>query len=201
MTWLIRQARTEGRASELSVETISKWLLPVEFAAIHTTVLTGHSLILDLLSSDPARGFLQGLQEETGRVFAEQGGNWTKSGLSRLYRTDSAIRESQRFSHGFATALVHRKVMAKEGITHPTEGWSLPQGSLLMLHLANLHHDPQLYDNPEDFDAYRFSRIREEYDARPQEKKDPEEGLKIKKLGMVTTSDKHLAFGHGRHAW
>jgi hypothetical protein len=25
--------------------------------------------------------------------------------------------------------------------------------------------------------------------------------VRSKRLGMVTTSDAHLAFGHGRHAW
>ncbi len=200
VTWLIRQSYADGTAHELSVDKISKWLLPVEFAAIHTTVLTAHCLMLDLLCSDPERGYLDTLRDETIRVLADEGGNWTKNGLARLYRTDSAIRESQRYSH-FATALVHRKVVVKEGITHPQEGWHAPYGSLFMLNLANIHHDPDLYEEPENYNPWRFSSIREEYDARSPEKKDPEEGLRVKKLGMVTTSDKHMAFGHGRHAW
>src|SRR3569833_79485 len=51
ITWDIRMAKAEGRASELDPATISKRLLPVEFAAIHTTVLTGHFVVMDLLSS------------------------------------------------------------------------------------------------------------------------------------------------------
>ncbi|KAH8881357.1 cytochrome P450 [Thozetella sp. PMI_491] len=199
VTWLIRQAYIDGKAHELSVDNVSKWILPVEFAAIHTTVLTGHSLLLDLLASDPKRGYLDTIREETSRVFGEENGSWTKQGLASLYRTDSAIRESQRYSI-IATSLVHRKVIAEEGITHPQEKWHVPNGSLLMLNLSYLHHDPELYEEPGNYDAWRFSRIREEYDSRPPEQKDSEEGLRVKKLGMVTTSDKHMAFGHGRHA-
>jgi cytochrome P450 len=200
ITWLIRQAMAEGRGHMLDVATLSKLLLPVEFAAIHTTLITLHSLLLDLLSSDPSRGYLEVLREETDRVFQEEGGHWTKQGLARLYRTDSAMRESMRVSH-FATSLVHRKVVDKQGITNPAEGWHAPYGSYLMLHLACLHHDPDLYPDPDDFDAFRFSRVREAYEARPaDEKKNPEEALRIKRLVMTATSDTHMAFGHSRHA-
>ena len=198
ITWVIRQSIVEGKAAELDATMISKRVLPLEFAAIHTTVITGHSLLLDLLSSDPA--FLEEIREETSRVFREEGGKWTKEGLSRLYKTDSAIRESQRLSN-FATSLVKRKVVAPQGITNQAEGWHAPYGSLLMLNLAGVQHDADLYSNPYEYDAFRYSRIRIEYAERPREKRDKEEGLRVAKLGMVTTGDAHLAFGHGRHAW
>ncbi|ROT36464.1 cytochrome P450 [Sodiomyces alkalinus F11] len=212
ITWTIRLAKAENATAELDPYTISKRLLPIQFAAIHTTVLTGHGVLLDLLSSDPADGVLEGLREEAARVLAEdgedgqdgqdgQGGGrrWTKNALARLYRLDSAIRESQRVSN-FSATLVERKVVAPEGLTNPAEGWHVPQGAYLTFNLQGLHHDPELYDRPEEYDAFRFSRPREAYEALPAEKKDPEEGLRLKKLGMVTTGDAHLAFGHGRHA-
>ncbi|KAH8903432.1 cytochrome P450 [Coniochaeta sp. PMI_546] len=199
ITWVIRQSIVDGNTSELDAHMISKRLLPLEFAAIHTTVITGHSLLLDLLSSDPSLGYLDNIKEETARVFREEGGRWTKDGLSRLYKTDSAIRESQRLSN-FATSLVKRKVIAREGITNQAEGWHAPYGALFMLNLAGVQHDADLYSNPYNYDAFRYSRVRIEYVERPREKKDKEEGLRVAKLGMVTTSDAHLAFGHGRHA-
>jgi cytochrome P450 len=201
ITWLIRQAQADGCADELEPAVISKSLLPIEFAAIHTTVITGHNLILDLLSADPKENILGVLKEEVSRVFAaEKTGFWTKAGLSRLHRVDSAIRESMRLSH-FATALTHRKVIAKDGITNTQEGWHAPYGSYLMLDLAGTHHDSEIYPEPNKFDPLRFSREREEFEARPQEEKDPEEALRVKRLGMVTTSDTYLPFSHGRHAW
>ncbi|KLU86782.1 hypothetical protein MAPG_05792 [Magnaporthiopsis poae ATCC 64411] len=116
-----------------------------------------------------------------------------------MYRADSAIRESQRVST-FATSLTKRKVVAPEGITNPAEGWHVPQGSYLMLNLDGVQHDGDAYEEPYRYDAFRFSRPREEFDARPAEAKGVDEWLQLKKLGMVTTGDNHLAFGHGRHA-
>ncbi|ORY61698.1 cytochrome P450 [Pseudomassariella vexata] len=199
ITWTIRVARAEGNSFELQPSVIAKRLLPIEFAAIHTTTLTGLNMILDLVSSDLSLGYLEGLREEAARVFKEEGGKWTKNGLSRLYRIDSAIRESQRLSI-FATTQVERKVVARSGITNPTQGWHAPYGSSLVLNWQGLHHDPDLHHEPERYDAFRYSNPREEYESRPAEQKDPAEALRLKKMGMVTTSDSHLAFSHGRHA-
>lgn len=199
ITWAIRMARNEGRTEELNSVHIAKRLLPIEFAAIHTTVITGHFLMLDLLSSDPQKGYMDAIREETSRSLQQSGGRWTKDDLWNLYRTDSAIRESQRLSI-FATSLTKRKVVAPEGITNPIEGWHVPQGGYLMLNLDGPQHDADNYENPREYDALRFSRPREEYDARPPEDKDLDKFMQLKKLGMVTTGDSHLAFGHGRHA-
>jgi hypothetical protein len=219
VTWLIRQAQAEGLSSELNAEMLSKRILPIEFAAIHTTVMTGFNLLLDLLSSDQALDHLEAIREETVRVFAEETGAnarsvWTKQALSRLHRTDSAIKESMRLSH-FATALTHRKVIAPEGVTNPVEGWHAPYGAFLMLDLAGTHRDPDLYENPDRYDPWRFSREREAYEeaarakgagnaGEKRESDAPDAGdaaLRIKRLGMVTTTPEYLPFSHGRHAW
>lgn len=201
ITWMVRQAEADGWLDKLDASLISRSLLPVEFAAIHTTVVSGHAFMLDLFSTDPEHGIIDVLRDEAEEVFADQKtGYWTKDGLSRLHRTDSAIRESMRVSH-FATALTHRKVIAKEGVTNAKEGWHVPYGSYLMLDLAGTHHDADLYPEPDKYDPFRFSRIREEFEARPREQRDSEGALKIKRLGMVTTSETYLPFSHGRHAW
>ncbi|CAK7205839.1 hypothetical protein SEUCBS139899_008618 [Sporothrix eucalyptigena] len=215
ITWHIRMALAEGRTAELDPVAISKRLLPIEFAAIHTTVLTGFFVIVDLLTSDPA--YLEGIREEVRSVRESDpevaaSGHWTKPALARLWRTDSAIRESMRFSN-FATSLIKRKVIAPNGITNSAEGWHVPYGGLLMLDLAGTHHDPDLYAKPDQYDAFRYARQREAYEAAAaaaaapdgtETNKAPEqiaaEAMRGLKLGMVTTSDSHMAFGHGRHA-
>ncbi|KAI0835927.1 cytochrome P450 [Hypoxylon sp. FL0890] len=175
VTWFIRLAKEEGRFDVLSPFVISRRMLQVEFAAIHTTVLTGHSLMLDLL------------------------GKWTKKGLSRLYCTDSPIRESMRVSC-LSPSLTKRKVIAREGITNPVERWHAPYGSYLMLSVSPIHLDEEIYENPEEYDAFRFSRVRQEFESSQDEEKTYEDHLKVMNMSMGTTSDKHLAFGHGRHA-
>lgn len=200
ITWDIRQSMKEGRSDALTPEDISKRLLPIEFAAIHTTVITGHFLMIDLLSSDPTQGYIDAIREETSNALSEAGGRWTKEALQKLLRTDSAIKESMRVST-FASSLTKRKVIAPGGVTNPAEGWHVPCGALLTLPITGTHHDEKLHgDRAGQYDPFRFSRIREEYEARSAEKKTAEESTKVKMLGMVTTSDIYMAFGHGRHA-
>lgn len=199
ITWTIRIAKQDKNQAELDPEVISKRIMPMEFAATHTTSMTGHSVILDLLSSDLTLGYLEGIREEAARVLREEGGHWTKNGLTRLFRLDSAIRESMRVS-SFAQTLVERKVVAPEGITHKAEGWHVPYGRFFTLNLHGIHHDNELFENADTFDAFRYSRPRENFEAKSREEKDSKEGLRLKQLGMVTTGDTHLSFGHGRHA-
>ncbi|KAK0672033.1 cytochrome P450 [Cercophora samala] len=194
LTWLIRQAKADGAADELSPVMLSKRLLPVEFAAIHTTVLTASNILLDLASSDPSLGYIDAIRKETSQALEKGNGSWTKESLANLHLTDSAIKESMRVSY-FARGLTHRKVVAPEGVTNPTEGWHAPEGSFLMLDLAGAHLDPETFPEPEKYDAFRFVKLREQL-----EPKNPEEAMKIKRLGMVTTSAEHLTFSHGRHA-
>lgn len=197
ITWTINTAMAEGRADEYEPWRVALRLLPINFASIHTTALTGHGALLDILSSDPS--VLEDLREEARRIYKEEGNSWTKPGLARMYRMDSAIRESQRFS-GIALTFVHRKVMVKEGITTP-DGTHVAYGTLLSCCWGPLGFDEDLYPQAEKYDAFRFSREREAYEAKAPEERHQADGLKLRQTALVTTSDKHLAFSHGRHAW
>lgn len=200
ITWHIKLAKAENKPSEATPEMIARYLMPLNFAAIHTTTFTIVNTFFDLLGSDPAKRLLEGLREEAERVFAEAGGVWTKASLSKLVRADSAIKESMRVSN-FATQGVQRKVVAKDGLKNEEEGWTAPQGSLIAVDVHSVHHDDELYPDPHSYDAFRFSRPREAFEAKEVEDMDTKESLEMKKSGMITTSDTFLPFGHGRHAW
>ncbi|RSM08172.1 hypothetical protein CEP52_004805 [Fusarium oligoseptatum] len=62
------------------------------------------------------------------------------------------------------------------------------------------HHDEDIYEGAMRYDPWRYSRVREAWEAKSEGERKDEEGVKARGLGMVTTSDAHLAFGHGRHA-
>ncbi|PON27756.1 hypothetical protein TGAM01_v203523 [Trichoderma gamsii] len=200
VTWTIRQALAEKKTFELDPVVLSKRLLPVEFAAIHTTVLTGQLWMQDLLSSEPESGILDILRAE---IIANKpkSGPWTKAALSNLVRLDSSIRESQRLSNFLAT-VIERKVVSENGVYNPDLDLTFPKGSYVVLNLEGTHHCEDLYENAESYDPLRYSRMREAWDAKSDEEKrnEPEEGTRMRGLGMVTTSPQHLAFGHGRHA-
>ncbi|EQK99742.1 cytochrome P450 [Ophiocordyceps sinensis CO18] len=104
----------------------------------------------------------------------------------------------------FADTLIERVVVAPRGLRHPDFAWTLPPGAFVTVNLEGTHHDDDLYANARAYDPLRFAPMREgesgggRRDELPRTKK--EEATAPRALGMVTTSDCHLAFGHGRHA-
>jgi cytochrome P450 len=197
ITWAYRTALAEGRSEEIRPDRIAKRIMPLNFAAIHTTSLTAYDVMGNILSADPS--VIESLREEAHRIFKEEGG-WTKQGLTRMHRMDSAIREAQRFSP-IALTFITRKVVAKEGIVTP-EGVHVKYGTFLSCPWMPLAMDEDIHEKDAAvFDPFRYSRAKEEYDAMSPEEKEKANTLKLKQSGMVTTSDRHLPFGHGRHAW
>ncbi|KAG8624680.1 hypothetical protein KVT40_007747 [Elsinoe batatas] len=195
ITWHIKLAKAGGRTDELDPKIISLRLTPLNFASIHTTSITALNLIFDLFSSDQSKGYVSGILEECTRIWSEESNHATKDGLSRMFRTDSAIRESMRVSN-FAQTIVGRVVVADAGIVNEAEGWHAPKGTMLTMNVHNIMHDPELHEDPETYDAFRHSREREAWEAKSaEEKTDTEESLRVKRKGMVTTGDTHFPWG------
>ena len=202
LTWHIALATAENRQDELDTDIISRRLMPINFAAIHTTSISATNVLFDLLSADPSKGFLEGIREEVERVFKEENGHWTKAGLQKLHRTDSAIRESMRVSNFMCRGVV-RVVLAEEGVTNQAEGWHAPKGTFIGTDIHNTMHDPELHPNPDSYDAFRFSRPKEQ-DGRAnghvRASAEKADGSQLNNLDMINTSDTFLTFSHGRHA-
>jgi cytochrome P450 len=201
ITWHINLAMAEDRQDELTPDMISRRIMPLNFAAIHTTTLTITNCLFDLISSDPSKQYLEGIREEAERILAEEGGKWTKAGLARCHRADSTIRESMRISN-FMTRGVLRKVLKEEGIENKIEGWRAPKGAYVGLDVHSVQHDPEIYPVPETYDAFRFSRPKEKGDMSEADSdtKKGDDHLKSKNTDLITTSESFLPFGHGRHA-
>lgn len=196
ITWSYRTAQAEGRTDEMQPKRIAQRIMPLNFAAIHTTSLTAYETVVHILSASP--DVIESLREEASRVLVEEG-SWTKKALGRMHRIDSAIRESQRISP-IALTFVGRKVVAKEGVTTP-EGIHLKYGTIMTCPWTPIAMDDELHEDAATFDAFRYSRAREEYDSMSVEERENVDALKLKQTGLVTTSNQHLPFGHGRHAW
>ena len=69
-----------------------------------------------------------------------------------------------------------------------SDGTFIPEGTVLAVATHAMHHDNATYPNADEFDPFRFARMREE----------DGEGTKHQ---FVNTSLDYLAFGHGKHAW
>jgi cytochrome P450 len=182
------------------LEVLSLRILQVNFVAIHTSSFAASHTILDLASSPPKEDYLSAIRQESETVLAEENGTWTKSAVIKMYRADSAIRESQRMN-GLTTNGLVRKVVAPEGIIIPN-GTHVAQGHRISTPGWAMHHDNALYEDSRKFDALRFSAPREKFEGwAKSENPDHTEILKYKNLSMITTSDQHLVFSHGKHAW
>lgn len=196
ITWHIRTARAEGKPWALDISWTVRCLLALEFATIHTTLITGSNAILDVFAAE--RDVQNQLREEAERVFAANDEIWSKPSLNKLVRIDSALRESMRVGDFSSSAA--RKVVAKEGMYDAVEGFTAPYDSTVAILSWNRHHDPEVYSKPDEFDAFRFSRPREEYEARQIAEKGREEWLNLQNLSMTSVGKDNLSWGMGRHS-
>jgi cytochrome P450 len=72
-----------------------------------------------------------------------------------------------------------------------SNGVTIPAGTLLALPLHSVHTDEEIYPNADEFDGFRFFRLRE---------KEGDDVL-VARHQLVATSPELLGFGLGRHAW
>ncbi|KAJ7215153.1 cytochrome P450 [Mycena rebaudengoi] len=179
ITWLLDAASEKEREIPSLVERI----LTVNFAAIHTSSISFLNALYDL-AAHPEN--MAPLRSEVKRVVSE--GSWTKEALGNMHQIDSFLRESQRMN-GLGLVSMGRKVVNSQGFKF-ADGQTLPYGAFMQIATEGVHHDTEIYDNPDEFDAFRFSRRRDE----------KKEQGHIFNQHMVTTGVDYLPFGHGRHA-
>ncbi|KAI9147350.1 Cytochrome P450 monooxygenase adrA [Paramyrothecium foliicola] len=108
------------------------------------------------------------------------GSQWDKKSLSQLKLMDSVMKETQRLKP-IAIASMHR--LAVGDIILP-DGVRIPKGTRLMVS-AHQSWDESIYPNADQFDGYRFLKLREEGSPTAQ---------------FATTSASTIGFGHGHWA-
>ena len=70
-----------------------------------------------------------------------------------------------------------------------SNGVTVPAGTLIAVPGGAIHKDGRIYPNPEEFDGFRFVKLRER------------DGAAVARHQALSTSPDHLNFGYGRHAW
>ncbi|KAJ6451927.1 cytochrome P450 [Mycena sanguinolenta] len=185
ISWLLERAEGEERtASAMTVR-----ILMMNQAAIHTTTMTLTGALYDLTAYPE---HILPMREEVERVIAEEG--WSKASVSKMYKIDSFIRESQRLTIG--PVALARKVVAQDGFTF-SDGTQIPHGAILTVN-SGPASDAATYDHPETFDGFRFSRMRDQLGAKTNDADDGESFFFNRQ--MVSTGHDHLVFGHGKHS-
>ena len=71
-----------------------------------------------------------------------------------------------------------------------SNGMSIPAGTLVAIPASATHRDEISYPNPDEFDGFRFAKLRED-----------EGDTMTSKNQTVSTSTENVAFGLGRHTW
>ncbi|KAF2769280.1 putative P450 monooxygenase [Teratosphaeria nubilosa] len=191
LQWVIEEAFKRADPLELDPDRLCRRLVRLNMVAIHTTSITITNTLLDLYSSPRCTESIAGLRDEVSRTLAAHNGEWTKTVVNDLVRIDSTIKESIRCSSLGIVGLT-RMVTSPTGIDLG-DGIHVPKGIRVAAPIAGIHRDPENYEHPDEYDAFRFSREREVLGGNGRI-------LDKRAQGIVTTSDAFLTFGHGRHA-
>ncbi|KAI0067894.1 cytochrome P450 [Artomyces pyxidatus] len=170
LMWLMEAATGEER----SVENLSRRLLHVNFAALHTSS-TAFTHALYHLASKPE--YVEALRSEVEKVVAADG--WTKAAIGKMRKVDSFLRESQRFN-GINLLTMRRLVMKPFTFSN---GVTVPPRAVVCCCSRATHADAENYPRADVFDGFRFV-----------------DELGDTKHELVSTSTEYLTWGHGRLA-
>ena len=84
-----------ARAADRQHDFLAYTALAVSFASIHPSARSPAHLVLDLCANPQ---YIAPLREEVEQMLKEEGGLYSKAGLLRLVKLDSAMKESRRFN-------------------------------------------------------------------------------------------------------
>nr|AWM98774.1 steroid 11-alpha-hydroxylase [Aspergillus ochraceus] len=151
--------------------------LSFSLAAIHTTSDMITQVLYDLCGKDE---LVEALREEARTVIQADG--WQKTTLYKLKLMDSMLKESQRLK---PTSVVSMRRLAMKTVTL-SDGTVILKGTSIFVSGEQMW-DPEVYPDPDTFDAYRFLRLRETPGSETSAQ-------------LVSVSPQHLGFGLGKHA-
>ncbi|KAM4059008.1 cytochrome p450 [Hirsutella rhossiliensis] len=165
---------------ESEAENLAHRQLLVTLVAGHSTAAAGSHALLDAVAQPH---YLNELRSEALQVLQEEGGEWKRQSVSKLWKMDSFLRESQRLSPPSLLGF-HRVVQDPTGITLH-DGVHLPHGTHICMAPHSVSSDPAIVPKPDVFDGLRY------YERR---RKNPDEATRH----QHATADKdHLHFGYG----
>ncbi|KIK57169.1 hypothetical protein GYMLUDRAFT_46414 [Collybiopsis luxurians FD-317 M1] len=150
ISWLLDEANTEDRRKDIIYNIVSR-VLVINFAAIHTTSVT-FTNSLYYLAANPH--IVQPLREEVQACVEKHG--WTKAAMGQMRKLDSYMKEVQRLV-GVSGLGMSR--MAMKDFTF-SDGTVVPAGTMVHTVSYALHHDAEVYEDPESLNAFRFSNMR-----------------------------------------
>ncbi|KDB23430.1 hypothetical protein H109_04664 [Trichophyton interdigitale MR816] len=189
--WLIEVSENHG-PEQLTAKKIAGRILALTSMFVFAIGWVFVHVVLDIHCSPSSDKIVRTLMAECQQISAQYQELSSKEAIDKLYRLDSAVRESMRLND----VMVHllpldiisgQPVNIGEGIQISAES-----GLRTVFPAQMIHHDQDIYQNPERFDAFRFSR--------EHETSSNEEPTTAKRESVTTVSTTFLPFGYGRHA-
>ncbi|KAG6361075.1 hypothetical protein INS49_009296 [Diaporthe citri] len=183
----------EGKYGKLSVEELAEIQLFLIFAAIHTTTMTTINAFYTLAAMPE---IAPEMRDEIRAVLMEHG-EFSTPALQKMEKLDSFLREVMRV-YPLSLSTFQRKVYRPITLS---SGQFIPAGAIIEIPAHSIVHDPERFDRPGEFDAFRHCRAR-----RSAGVASPDGGKKAPGAGgaaanqMVSTSLNNLPFGYGRLA-
>lgn len=177
LQWMEESAAAKNRSVDATIG-----LLTLSISAIHTTSNALTFVMFDLVTRPD---LISNLRKEIISVMGKENEGesiWQKTTLHKLRLMDSVLKESQRLAP-ISVLSMRRKTLREVKLS---DGAVLPPNAQVGVS-TEAFKDASVYDNPEEFDGYRFLRLREQ----PGNEH---------KWQYVTTSPEHFGFGHGKHA-
>ena len=201
LTWYVEEARKTTQAREITKpENIASLLMTVNFAAVHSSTLTGTNVLFNIFASNPEHRVIETLRDEIESVLADADGEWSEATLTKMHRLDSVLRETLRLDSLEAMNLP-RKAM-RDVVTE--EGLLLERGTSIGFSSYTIHRDDENYPNAEVFDPFRFSRTIDEK-IKTKAHNDLNSNNRSANnssrdsSSFASMSEAYLSFGHGRH--
>ncbi|PPQ84746.1 hypothetical protein CVT25_007510 [Psilocybe cyanescens] len=197
ITWLLDSAKASGE--ERTPRNMAKRVVVFSFASTYSS---GVALAQALYELCKRPEYIRPLLDEARSVVKNTGqGKWSKAAVGEMFKTDSFLRETQRYN-GLGLDLTYRKkkkVLLSRRVLQPftfsdAQGTTLPPGTHLCVNAWGNHRDDAYYHDPpaEVFDGFRFSRPTVNQEGAREDQ--PPQPL------MATPTLEYNAFGHGRPA-
>ncbi|KAJ0107532.1 hypothetical protein J7T55_007721 [Diaporthe amygdali] len=150
-------------------------------AAIQSMAATVTQCLMDLATHPE---YVPELLEEIKTAMEKNGGVVDKRVLTETWKLDSFIKETQRLNPPDLTSF-QRKALSDMTLSN---GLRIPKGARIVLPTAAINMDREFFQDPENFDGFRYYRLR----TATEEARNTNQ--------MVTVGKKDLTWGYGRHA-
>ncbi|KAI2464676.1 cytochrome P450 [Annulohypoxylon bovei var. microspora] len=196
LQWLIVRAAQHG-PEHLDPSKISYRLLALNTMFVYAMSFIFAQTVIDVCASPDHKRFMDGMEAECKAVVGRYPeGLASGEAVEQFHRVDSAIRESMRISD-VGVATMPRDVVGNKPLDLGN-GIICPPGTRLMYPTQPIHVDPDFWEDPLRFDAFRFS---DPFDKEAGASSPTDGGGPAKQReNLVDLTTTFLAWGYGKKA-